>query len=82
MTSTVTQTTTSFLTHMTIGQLSTGIGFAAIVALIALLLVRELTSLGQVHPARNAIRALDMATVPLLVVFAIVIVSRLADLLK
>jgi hypothetical protein len=80
MTTTVTSLTTRTLLSNSYDGLSTTIGLAVIGILALLLLVREFAPLVR-GSAQRETRALDMALVPLLIVFAIIVVARMAELL-
>lgn len=82
MTITVTSLATTALTITSFDNLSTSIGLAVIAVLAALLLVRELVPMLRGGSAPRETRALDMAIVPLLMVFTIIVVVRLAELLR
>jgi hypothetical protein len=81
MTTTVTGIATRALTVGSYDHLSTSIGLAVIALLAVLLLVRELESIFRGGGSSGGTRALDMAIVPLLLVFAIIVLARLAELL-
>lgn len=82
MTTTVTSLATGALKLTSYDHLSTSIGLAVIGVLAALLLVRELAPILRGGSAPRETRALDVAIVPLLMVFAIIVLGRLADLLR
>ncbi len=82
MTMTVTSLTAAALLSNTYDALSSTIGLIVIGALAVLLLMRELAPILRHGNASREIRALDMALVPLLLVFAVVVISRFAELLK
>jgi hypothetical protein len=80
MTTTVTHLTTRTLLSNSYDGLSTTIGIAVIGILALLLLVREFAPLLR-GSAPGDTRALDMAIVPLLIVFATIVIARMAELL-
>ena len=81
MTTTVTGIATRALTVSSYDHLSTSIGLAVIALLAVLLLVRELEPILRGGGRSGGTRALDVAIVPLLFVFAIIVLARLAELL-
>jgi hypothetical protein len=81
MTTTVTQLTTRTLLSNSYDGLSTTIGIAVIGILALLLLTREFAPLLRGSAPRDT-RALDMAILPLLIVFAMIVIARMAELLK
>jgi hypothetical protein len=81
MTTTVTSLTTSALMVHSYDTLSTSIGLAVIGILALLLLVREFAPMLRGGDSVRTVRALDMAIAPLLLVFAIILIARLAELL-
>ena len=81
MTTTVTGLATRVLSSNSYDDLSTTIGLAVLGVLALLLLVRELAPMLRGGNAPQETRALDMAIAPLLIVFAIVVSARLAELL-
>jgi hypothetical protein len=82
MTTTVTGLTTQALSSHTHDYLSMTIGLAAIGALAVLLLVRELVPILRGGSVSRETRALDLALIPLLIVFTIIVVARLMEFLK
>ena len=82
MTTTVTGLTTQVLLSHTYDNLTTTIGLAIIAVLAILLMVRELVPILREEGAPRETRALDMALVPLLIVFGIIVMARLAELLR
>ncbi|HEX7497129.1 MAG TPA: hypothetical protein VF344_01495 [Candidatus Limnocylindrales bacterium] len=82
MTTTVTSLATGALTLNSYDSLSTSIGLAVIGLLAVLLLLREFAPMLRDDGASARTRALDMAIVPLLIVFAIIVLARLAELLR
>jgi hypothetical protein len=81
VTTTVTSLATRALTLTSYDHLSTSIGLVVIGVLAALLLVRDLWPMLRGSLAPRERLALDAAIVPLLMVLAIIVVARLADLL-
>jgi hypothetical protein len=81
VTATVTSLATRALTLASYENLSTSIGLVVIGVLVSLLLVRDLGPMLRGGNAPREWRALDMAIVPLLIVFTIIVVARLAELL-
>jgi hypothetical protein len=62
--------------------LTTTVGLALIGVLAVLLLARELLPILRTGDTSRQKRAMDLAIVPLLVVFAVIVLARLAELLK
>lgn len=81
MTTTVTGLVSSSLSQHSYDFLSTHIGLAVIILLAFVLLLRELVLIVRDGDASFQLRGLDVAVLPLLIVFAIVVLARLADLL-
>ena len=82
MTSTVTQATIQVLTSSSYDAITKTVGLVSIAILLVLLLQKEFA---RVHPGPRAtawIRAFDLALVPLLITFAIIVTARLAELLQ
>ena len=83
MTSTVSEVTRIAITSSTYSALSTTVGLTAIVVLLALLIQKELQRASAWPWARKNMQALDIAIMPLLVVFCVVVLFRfMADILK
>jgi hypothetical protein len=82
MTTTVTSITTFTLTHNGYNLLSSSIGLAIIGLLAFVLLLRELVPILRGGNMQLRVRGLEASIVPLLLTFAIVILARLADLLR
>lgn len=82
MTTTVTNLATRALTLSSYDHLSTSIGLVVIGVLAVLLLVRDVGPMLRGGNAPRLTRALDMVLVPLLMVFMIIVVVRLAELLR
>jgi hypothetical protein len=82
MTTTVTNLATRALTLSSYDHLSTSIGLVVIGVLAVLLLVRDVGPMLRGGSESRATRALDMVLVPLLMVFMIIVVVRLAELLR
>jgi hypothetical protein len=82
MTSIVTQATRAILASTSYDDLTKSAGLAVVVVLLILLLQKEFT---RVHPGPRTkawIHAFDLALVPLLLAFAIIVTARLAELLQ
>jgi len=82
MTSTVTQATTLVLTSASYDSITKTIGLVSILLLLALMLLKEFA---RVHPGpRTAawIHAFDLALVPLLITFVVILTARLAELMQ
>ncbi len=82
MTSTVSQFTTSTITSTSYDALSTSIGIIAIVLLIVLLLLKETARAFGRGRAPIWVRTLDVAIMPLLLAFTVVVVLRLLSLVR
>ncbi len=82
MTTSVTSQAAMALSSNSYDALSTTIGLAVIGVLVLLLLVRELAPILRSGVAPQETRALDMAIAPLLIVFAIIVIARMAELLS
>jgi hypothetical protein len=81
MTTTVTNLASAAVTQISYYNLSASIGLAVIGVLALLLLVREFAPILRGAAAHRETRALDMILAPLLIVFSIIILARLAELL-
>ena len=81
MTSTVTAATTAVLLSSTYDALSTTVGFALVIALAVLLFQREVTRILGSHRAIAWEWAFDVALVPLLFVFFVIVAARLVELI-
>jgi uncharacterized membrane protein len=82
MTSTVTQATFLVLTSASYDSITKTVGLVSIFALLVLMLLKEFV---RVHPAPRLaawIRAFDLALVPLLITFTVIVTARLAELLQ
>lgn len=79
MVSTVTSTT---VTTVTLFGISALLGLAAVLMLISYLVTRELLEGSSNQRLRLLSRRLNVAVVPLLMVFAVIIGSRVADVLS
>jgi hypothetical protein len=77
MISTITTATASAAGNL---ALMGSLGLVAVVALILLLVQKEILAGSASHNGRTLARVLNVAIVPLLVVFAVVVVSRLLSL--
>jgi hypothetical protein len=81
MTTTVTSLAAKALASNSYDDLSTTIGLAVIGVLMLLLLVREFAPILRDGAAIQETRALDLALAPLLIVFTIIVIARMAELL-
>lgn len=81
MTAAVTQATEGALVAARFGPLSTVPGLIAILLLLVLLILKELVRAAGGDQTAERLRALDIAIVPLLCAFVVVIGIRLARLL-
>lgn len=81
MTSTVTHVTTSILLSSSYDALSTTIGLALVVALAILLFQREVIHILGGFRANRWAWAFDIAMVPLLFVFLLIVAARLIELI-
>lgn len=82
MTSTVTQATMLLLTSASYDTITKTVGLASLAVLLVLLLQKEFARL---HPGPRAtawIHAFDLALVPLLITFAMIVTARLIGLLQ
>jgi hypothetical protein len=82
MTSLVTQTTRQFLSSISYNDLTKSAGLAVVAVLLVLLLQKELTRLLPGPRMAGWHRAFDLALVPLLLTFVIIVTARLAELLQ
>jgi hypothetical protein len=82
MTSTVTASTVAALTSTSYDALSTTIGLVVVIVLLVLLLQKELAHVLIGGRAQSWIHAFDLALVPLLVAFLVIITARIAELLR
>jgi hypothetical protein len=81
MTSTVTAATTAVLLSSSYDALSTTVGVALVIALSVLLFQREATRILGGHRAVAWEWAFDVALVPLLFVFFVIVAARLVELI-
>lgn len=81
MTSTVTQATIGTLLSTTYDTLSTTIGITVVIVLLVLLLQKELARILGGDRAATWVHAFDLALVPLLLTFVLIVTARLAELL-
>ena len=79
MISTVTTTTVSTVTTV---ALAASLGLIAIVTLLALLIQKELVTVGSGARTQALGRALNMAIVPLLMAFALIVAVKVAEVLR
>ena len=79
MVSTVTSTT---VTTVTLFGISALLGLAAVLMLISYLAARELLDASTHQRLRTLSRRLNVAVLPLLLVFAVIVGSRVADVLS
>ena len=78
----ISTTTTSVISSITsTAGLATGLGLIAVLVLISFLITKELTSAGGSPKLERLSRFLNVAIVPLLVVFGSIVVSRVVDAL-
>lgn len=82
MTSTVTAATIAALSSTTYEVLSTTVGIVVVLVLAVLLLQKELARVLVGERAREWLHAFDLALVPLLVAFFVIVTARLAELLR
>jgi hypothetical protein len=81
MTSTVTDVTTTILRSSSYDALSTTIGLALMLALVILLFQHEVTNVLGGFRANRWAWAFDIALVPLLFVFLLIVAARLIELI-
>jgi hypothetical protein len=81
MTSTVTEVTTATIMLDPFDSLSATVGIIIILLLLLLMFQKELIRVSGGRRARLWMRALDLAIVPLLLTFGLIIVRRFLDLL-
>jgi hypothetical protein len=81
MTSTVTQVTIATIASSTDETLSTTLGAIVILLLIVLLFQKELARALGGPRSRTRMQVLDIAIIPLLLAFALIVVMRFVDLL-
>ncbi len=79
MVSTVTSTTVTTVTMLGLTGL---LGLAALLMLVGYLVARELLESAGSHRLRSLAQRLNVAVVPLLVVFAALVAARVADALS
>ncbi len=82
MTPTVTRVTIDSLRGVPYGALSTGAGLVAIAVLMVLLVAREPLRFRSRGSRDKGGRSFNMATVPLVIVFALMVGLRIAQLLR
>ncbi len=78
MTTTVSQLTTPALLSLSYETLTTTVGVVVFVLLAVLLLLREVAAFPGDGRAKDRARALDVALAPLLIVFGVIVIARLA----
>jgi hypothetical protein len=81
MTSTVTKATVAVLSSASYDTITQTVGLVSIVILLVLMVMKELA---RVHPGPRStawIHAFDLALVPLLITFTVIVTARLAELL-
>jgi hypothetical protein len=81
MTSTVSAATTAVLLSSTYDALSTTVGIALVIALAILLFQREVTRILGGHRAVAWEWAFDVALIPLIFVFFVIVAARLIELI-
>jgi len=81
MTSSITRSIVDFMTSTNYDAVSTTVGLAAVTALLILLVEREAVRAHGGERAGRWIRGLDIAVIPLLSAFAVIIFLRLVQLL-
>jgi len=74
-------TVTTVTTVTSVAATAATISIAAVVILILLLIAKELTAAGQSLPSRLSSRFLDVATTPLVIVFAAIVAVRVIQVL-
>jgi hypothetical protein len=79
MVSTVTTVTVSTVTST--AGIAAGLGLIAVLALISFLVTKELASAGDNPRLERLSRFLNVAIVPLLVVFTSIVIARVAEVL-
>jgi hypothetical protein len=82
VTSTVTAATVAALTSTSYDAVSTTIGLVVVLVLLVLLLQKELARVLLGDRAQSWIHAFDLALVPLLVAFLVIVTARIAELLQ
>jgi hypothetical protein len=86
MISTVTSTTVSTITSsassVTTGTLAASLALVSVVVLFVLLVQKELVTAADTSRFRALGRTLDVAVVPLLMAFAMIVVTRVAEALR
>ncbi len=81
MTSSLNRSVIDYLTSTDYDVISTTVGLLAVAALLVLLVQREAVRSYGGGRAERWIRGLDLAVLPLLVAFAVIVVLRLLELL-
>ena len=86
MISTVTSTTVSTITSsassLTTGALAASLALVSVVVLFVLLVQKELVTAADTARFKALGRTLDVAIVPLLMAFAMIVVTRVAEALR
>jgi hypothetical protein len=82
MTSTVTEVTRAFITSTMYSTLSPTLGIIAIVLLVVLLIERELLRASGGPRSSLWLQTLNIAIVPLLLTFGLVVIARLIDIMS
>lgn len=80
MTSTLTETVIAIITANTYQALSNTFGVMAILLLIVLLVIKELFRVSERHRLGTRLQAFDVALVPLLLAFGLVMLMRFFNL--
>lgn len=81
MTSTVTEVTVTTLRSTTYDTLSTTVGVAVVLVLLVLLLQKEVARIAGGDRANAWVHAFDLALLPLLLTFVLIVGARLGELL-
>lgn len=82
MTSTVTEVTIVTISSVTYNVLSSTLGIIAILLLLALLVQKELVRASGSTRAKMWMEAADIAIVPLLITFVVIVVTRFVNLIR
>jgi len=86
MISTVTSTTVSTITSsassVTTGTLAASLALVSVIVLFVLLVQKELVTAADTSRFRALGRTLDVAVVPLLMAFAMIVMTRVAEALR
>lgn len=74
--------TTSTTTATATPEAMASLGMVAVISLIAFLTIQELASAGEGPRSRLLSRALNVGVIPMLVIFAAIVITRVVEILR